>query len=238
MNLILLGSLAGLVLAAPTSERVESLEQMPDLSFGLYSGYLPVNGTSRVLHYVAALSQQDPANDPVVFWFNGGPGCSSLIGFTQENGPYIVTDSPGAKFTQNPHSWNKEATVVYLEFPGGVGFSLCENATTGVCGTSDNQTAEDNLVGIVNFFEMKFPELKANDLYISGESYAGIYIPYLMHALDQYIESAPAGTFRPNLKGMMIGNGLTSYKWDCIPAFLDMAVYHNLLDEELHAKLS
>lgn len=36
---------------------------------------------------------------------------------------------------------------------------------------------------------------------------------------------------------MMIGNGLTSYQWDCIPAFLDMAVYHNLLDDELHARL-
>jgi Serine carboxypeptidase len=37
---------------------------------------------------------------------------------------------------------------------------------------------------------------------------------------------------------MLIGNGLTSYKYDCIPAFLDMAVYHNLLDDDLHAKLS
>ena len=81
---------------------------------------------------------------------------------------------------------------------------------------------------------MKFPELKENELYIAGESYAGIYIPYLMNNLDKYITRNAGHSFVPNLKGMLIGNGLTSYKWDCIPAFLDMAVYHNLLDEELH----
>jgi carboxypeptidase C (cathepsin A) len=67
-----------------------------------------------------------------------------------------VTDEPGAKFAKNEHSWNKEASVVYLEFPAGVGFSICEN---GDCPTSDNRTADDNMIAILNFFEMKFPEL-------------------------------------------------------------------------------
>ena len=36
----------------------------------------------------------------------------------------------------------------------------------------------DNLIAVLAWFE-KFPEFKGNDLYISGESYAGIYVPYL-----------------------------------------------------------
>lgn len=45
-----------------------------------YSGYLPVS-TTKALHYIFVESQNDPTTDPVVIWFNGGPGCSSLLGF-------------------------------------------------------------------------------------------------------------------------------------------------------------
>ena len=69
-----------------------------------------------------------------------------------------MSDEPNARFHKNEHSWNKEANMVYLEFPGGVGFSKCGNSTSTGCFTNDNQTAEDNLIAILNFFEMKFPE--------------------------------------------------------------------------------
>ncbi|TNV78903.1 hypothetical protein FGO68_gene13930 [Halteria grandinella] len=228
-----------LVASLPIYDRVCELEEMPDLSFGLYSGYIPIRNGTFKMHYITALSQSDPNNDPVVFWFNGGPGCSSLLGFAQENGPYILSDEPGATFQYNNYSWNKEATVVYLSFPIGVGFSFpCDlNNTTGDCISSDTSTASDNLNAIITFFTLKFPELLSNPLYISGESYAGIYIPYLMREIDNYLHTS-LNPLPLNLKGMLIGNGLSSYQWDCIPAFLDMAVYHNLMDEELHKRVS
>jgi hypothetical protein len=65
-----------------TPDIVTSLFQMTDLSFGLYSGMIPLSGTKKYLHYVAALSQGDWSVDPVVIWFNGGPGCSSMLGWT------------------------------------------------------------------------------------------------------------------------------------------------------------
>lgn len=46
-----------------------------------YSGYL--NFTMGKFHYVFFDSQNDPDNDPLVLWLNGGPGCSSMIGMLQ-----------------------------------------------------------------------------------------------------------------------------------------------------------
>ena len=53
------------------------LSKMPD--FEMYSGYLDVTNTKK-LHYWFVQSQNDPKNDPVVVWLNGGPGCSSMEG--------------------------------------------------------------------------------------------------------------------------------------------------------------
>ena len=48
ISLLLFGYFLSVSLAdLPESDRVASLEQMGDLSFGLYSGYLPINGTKK-----------------------------------------------------------------------------------------------------------------------------------------------------------------------------------------------
>lgn len=72
--------LVSLALAYPDADKVAALDQMPDLSFGLYSGYVPIDKTQKQLHYMAALSKKDPTKDPIIVWFNGGPGCSSMLG--------------------------------------------------------------------------------------------------------------------------------------------------------------
>jgi serine carboxypeptidase-like clade 1 len=52
-----------------------------------YSGFLEVE--AKRLHYMLVESENDPKNDPVVLWLNGGPGCSSLEGFLYEHGPLV-----------------------------------------------------------------------------------------------------------------------------------------------------
>ena len=53
--LALLG-FAAITKAAPAEDKVDSLPQMGDFTFGLYSGYLPIQGTKKSLHYMFAES--------------------------------------------------------------------------------------------------------------------------------------------------------------------------------------
>lgn len=86
-----------------------------------YSGYLNVNDEKK-LHYIFIESRNNATSDPVLLWFNGGPGCSSLLGFMQEHGPWVIEDG-ATQVTENPYPWNANASLIYLESPAGVGFS-------------------------------------------------------------------------------------------------------------------
>jgi len=135
-----------------------------DFNFNQFSGYVKVNGTKN-LHYWMVESQRDPATDPIAFWTNGGPGCSGLLGFLTENGPFH-TNSADLQLSMNPYSWNTIANLVFIEQPCGVGFSYSDQEdplTDGDYKTDDAQAAKDNYA-LVNAFMDKFPEFRQNDL--------------------------------------------------------------------------
>ena len=122
MKSLLLSALLGAAYAADEADRVL---EMPDLAkfdtYPVYSGYLEVD-EAKSLHYMFIESAQSPSDDPIVIWFNGGPGCSSMLGFTQEHGPYKIT-SGNNYWEPNEYSWNKFSNMLYIESPAGVGFS-------------------------------------------------------------------------------------------------------------------
>ncbi|XP_014670492.1 PREDICTED: lysosomal protective protein-like [Priapulus caudatus] len=209
--------------ATATKENPDEVTRLPGLPYKLnfrhYSGYLKASGTKR-LHYWFVESQDNPQHDPLLLWMNGGPGCSSLDGFLSELGPFYVRDN-GRDLYLNTYSWNTIANVLFLEAPAGVGFSYSED---GRYGTDDDTVSMDNYLALQDFFS-KYPQFLANDFYVTGESYGGIYVPTLsLRVLN--------GTTPIRLKGFAVGNGLTSYA-ELQNSIVFFAYYHGLFGETL-----
>lgn len=213
---VLFAALTGAVLTAPASDLVKSLPGAPNHTFKQYSGYLSAGGNKR-LHYWFVESQLNPRNDPVVLWLNGGPGCSSLLGYLEELGPFHVNKVNPRVLYENPYSWNKFANVLFLESPAGVGFSYIEGSKNYT--TNDDETALGNHAAVLEFFA-KFPELKKNKFYITGESYGGIYVPTLATRILRYSKDI-------NFVGYAIGNGYLDQR-ELFNSELTWAFYHAL----------
>ncbi|MEW5304504.1 MAG: hypothetical protein WDW36_007114 [Sanguina aurantia] len=198
--------------------------------FNLFAGYITVDKASRrSLFYVMAQSKRSKA-DPLVLWLNGGPGCSSLGGgFMSELGPFYPTpasstDAPPI-LSPNAYAWNDNAHMLFLESPAGVGFSYSEEESDYVVG--DERTASDARLFMLRFYE-RFPQLTPNQLFLSGESYAGHYVPNLALAILR--GNAQRDDFRIPLAGFLVGNPWTDAAIDNLGA-VDFWQSHALLSD-------
>jgi len=206
----------------PVGDFVKALPEMEDFPYGVYSGYVSLpNTTNKEIYYLLTESQNDWRSDPLLIWINGGPGCSSLIGWATENGPWIIYEGE-TTFSENDYAWNKNASVLYFDNPAGVGFSYCDiAANASECAFDDSNVGTD-MIHFLEGWYLKFPEYINHDLYISGESYAGIYLPMLAQNIIWHNGN---NTDKPGdlvkdipLKGWLIGNGCTNWSYDCMPA--------------------
>ncbi|KAM6979844.1 lysosomal protective protein-like [Aplochiton taeniatus] len=224
LRLLLLVLLA--ILRAECASEADEITYLPGLqkqpSFKQYSGYLTV-ADNKHLHYWFVESQNDPPSSPVVLWLNGGPGCSSLDGLLTEHGPFLIQDD-GLTLEYNPYSWNMIANVLYLESPPGVGFSYSDDKKYT---TNDTEVSMNNYLALKQFFTL-FPEYSKNQLFLTGESYAGIYIPTLA---ERVMEDDSL-----NLQGIAVGNGMSSYEMND-NSLVYFAYYHGLLGTRLWADL-
>ncbi|CAB9528207.1 Carboxypeptidase Y homolog A [Seminavis robusta] len=193
------------------------------------------NGTTFHLHehYFFVESEGDSDKDPLVVWTNGGPGASSMFGLFLELGPfYLSAKSHYTPFAQktgipslfrNEYSWSKLANILIINSPPPVGYSYCEpigpSGDGNSCGAwNDELTAHHNRLYLESFFQ-RFPKFKHHDVYITGESYAGVYVPTLVreildHSAETYLDG-DVWSLKDQLKGFAVGDGCMGTKNVC-----------------------
>ncbi|KAI9074307.1 hypothetical protein K1719_043730 [Acacia pycnantha] len=215
-------------------DRVINLPGQPSSpSVSQFSGYITVNKDhGRALFYWFFEAQSESSKKPLLLWLNGGPGCSSIgSGAAVEIGPLTVTKNrEGLHF--NTYSWNQEANLLFVESPVGVGFSYT-NTSSDLNILDDSFVAEDSYNFLVNWLQ-RFPQFKSREFFISGESYAGHYIPQLAELIFDRNKDGSKYSFI-NLKGFIVGNPATEDYYD-YTGILDYAWSHAVISDQQYEK--
>lgn len=94
-----------------------------------------------------------------------------MEGLLQENGPFLWQDGTYAPI-ENPYGWNRLTNVIYVDQPVGTGFSQ------GTPTAQDEVDVADQFMEFWKNFVDTF-DLTGYKVYIVGESYAGMYVPYI-----------------------------------------------------------
>ena len=188
-----------------------------------YAGMLAVGDQShgpRELFYWLQAPRNAPSalqpRAPLVLWLNGGPGSSSLTGLLAENGGYALGDD-GA-LAPNAHAWNAHAWTLFVDQPVGTGFAhvdaSCDSDLSADGGGGDcyATTLEQTAADLSEVLEALIGDIHAGDLagaplWVTGESFAGRYLPWLAEAL--VLDSAAAKRYpaaSAAFAGLVVGN--------------------------------
>ncbi|TVU09868.1 hypothetical protein EJB05_43365, partial [Eragrostis curvula] len=162
--------------ALKVADKIAALPGQPeDVDFDQYSGYITVDEKNgRALFYYFVEAPQDASTKPLLLWLNGGPGCSSFGYGAMQELGPFRVNSDSKTLSRNKNAWN-----------------------------NDQRTADDAYLFFVNWFE-RFPEYKDRPFYISGESYAGHYVPQL--AATILLHNRYNGRTIINLRAILVGN--------------------------------
>lgn len=212
LHIVFLLLLAGVALSSTVVKTLPGYTG--DLPFTLETGYIGVGNTEDVqLFYYFVESQRSPAQDPVLLWLTGGPGCSTLLAFFYESGPlsFTYTEYNGSlpSIHLNPYTWTKALNVIYVDAPVGTGFSYSN--------TSEGYYSGDVKSAVLTYeflrkWMVEHPGFTSNQLYIGGDSYSGITVPLVVQEIldGNNVKGIP----RMNLKGYVLGNPKTDTHLD------------------------
>ncbi|CAL0334015.1 unnamed protein product [Lupinus luteus] len=191
---------------------------------GHHAGYYSLPHTKAARMFYFFFESRTSKDDPVVIWLTGGPGCSSAIALFYENGPFKVANN--LSLVWNDYGWDKVSNIIFVDQPTGTGFSYSSDEVD----IHTNETSVSNdLYDFLQAFFKEHPQFTKNEFFITGESYAGHYIPALasrVHKGNKAKEGIPI-----NLKGFAIGNGLTNPGVQYL-VYTDYAVDKGLITKE------
>ncbi|KAJ3274035.1 hypothetical protein HDV01_003528, partial [Terramyces sp. JEL0728] len=208
------------------SLRIKEDITLCDANVKQIAGYLDTDDDDHFFFWFFE-SRSKPATDPLVLWLNGGPGCSSLTGLLMELGPCRPT-AGGADTVDNAHSWNNNANVIFLDQPVNVGFSYTE----GKSPTNSDDAGQD-VYAFLQLFVQTYPKYKDLPFHVTGESYAGHYIPAIGKVIIDSNLKLSTGAVGLNLTSLAIGNGLTDplVQYEYYPDMAADTKYGPILDE-------
>ncbi|KAF3491879.1 carboxypeptidase cpdS [Arthroderma uncinatum] len=186
-----------IVLPEKSSFKTRPLPDAPALPQN-WAGRLNIPGTpeGNSLFFWLFPTEDKAYDDNLIIWLNGGPGCSSIVGAFLENGPLKFSGNSTTP-ERNPYSWTKLGHVLYIDQPVGTGF-----ASEKVPVSSNKQVISDLYKWLVDFDTVFEHILRTKNVHIVGESYAGIYVPYIANEIMNRKDELPV-----NLKSISIGDG-------------------------------
>ncbi|XP_024314264.1 serine carboxypeptidase-like 13 isoform X2 [Brachypodium distachyon] len=223
--------------AAAAAEAFKVVTHLPGfqgpLPFYLETGYVEVDEQhDGSMFYYFIESERDPAEDPLVLWLTGGPGCSGLSALLYEIGPLSFNmqsrSSTVPTLAYRADSWTKVSNIIFIDAPINAGFSYCREGDA--YHSSDTQMASQILEFLRKWLD-NHNSFKNNPLYIAGDSYAGLIVPVVASKIANEDEFSNMPFF--NLKGYVVGNPVTDDNFET-NAQIPFAHGMGLISDELY----
>ncbi|KAI5436151.1 Serine carboxypeptidase-like 48, partial [Lathyrus oleraceus] len=169
-------------------------------------------------------SRNGAKDAPVVIWLTGGPGCASELALFYENGPFKINND--LSLSWNEYGWDKGSNIIFVDQPIGTGFSYSSDENDI---PTDEAGVSNDLYTFLQAFFKEHPQFVKNEFYITGESYAGHYIPALASRVHKGNKNKEGIII--NFKGLAIGNGLTNPRIQ-YQAYTQFALDNKLITKE------
>lgn len=128
----------------------------------------------------------------------------------------------------NPHSWNTNANIIFLDQPVEVGYSYSENGNTvntrlvghhhsrktRLLIIRNSPVAGKDVYAFLELFFARFPQYSALPFHLAAESYGGTYAPNIANVIykqNKELSLAPSSRLmKINLASVILANGITN----------------------------